>query len=213
MTKLRLSQSSLQPCCVMKPALLFGLVPEEEEKKVLGNLINDIQEHNYHVTTGNLGTKVLLDTLIRFDRPDLAYRLLTQKTYPGFLPMILNGATTLQERWEMDSASTMNSLNHPMHASNGVFFYELLAGINWPENAVGMDRIRICPYVPQELEEVNASYCSVRGTIISEWKKEGKKLHYRIVIPPNMTAELSLSDREGNVIHTEIGSGTYTYIL
>ena len=192
---------------------MFGLVPEGEEKKVLENLIKDIQEHNYHVTTGNLGTKVLLDTLIRFDRPDLAYRLLTQKTYPGFLPMILNGATTLQERWEMDSASTMNSLNHPMHASNGVFFYELLAGINWPENAVGMDRIRICPYVPQELEEVNASYCSVRGTIISEWKKEGKKLHYHIVIPPNMTAELSLSDREGNVIHTEVSSGTYTYIL
>ena len=91
------------------------------------------------MTTGNLGTRILLDTLIRFDRPDLAYRLLTQKTYPGFLPMILNGATTLQERWEMDSESTMNSLNHPMHASNGEFLYELLAGINWPEDAAGMD--------------------------------------------------------------------------
>ncbi len=194
-------------------ALLFGLVPAQDEAKVLDNLVKDIQRHDYHVTTGNLGTRILLDTLIRFGRPDLTYRLLTQKTYPGFLPMILNGATTLQERWEMDSESTMNSLNHPMHASNGEFLYELLAGINWPEDAVGMDRIKICPYVPEDLEEVKASYHSIRGMVISEWKKEGEKLHYHIVIPPNMTAELSLADREGNVFNKEVGSGTYTYIL
>ena len=76
-----------------------------------------------------------------------------------------------------------------------------------------MDRIKICPYVPEDLEEVNASYHSIRGMIRSEWKKEGNKLHYHIVIPPNMAAELSLADREGNVIHKEVGSGTYTYIL
>lgn len=194
-------------------ALLFGLVPAGEEKRVLDTLIKDIEDHDYHVTTGNLGTKVLLDTLIHFGRPDLTYRLLTRKTYPGFLPMILSGATTLQERWETDSASTMNSRNHPMHASNGVFFYELLAGINWAEDAVALDKVRICPYIPEELEEVKASYDSIRGLLESGWKKENGNIHYHITIPANMTAELCLTDSQGNVIRKMVDSGTYDYIL
>lgn len=193
-------------------ALLFGLVPKAEEQKVLNNLIRDIQSHDYHFTTGNQGTKIVLDTLIHFGRCDIAYRLLTQKTYPSLLHMILSGATTMQERWEISSSSTMNSMNHPMHASNGAFLYELLAGIRWMEETEGMDHFQIQPYVPEDMDYVKASYDSVKGKIVSEWKKENGKIKYRFVIPANSSAEISFTDSQGNLIEKTVESGEYIFL-
>ena len=48
-------------------------------------------------------------------RPDLAYEIATQKTYPGWGYMIEHGATTIWELWNGNTADpTMNSGNHVM---------------------------------------------------------------------------------------------------
>ena len=54
---------------------------------------------------------------------DLAYHLLLEKGYPGWLYEVLMGATTIWERWnsvEPDgrmSGTAMNSLNHYSYGS------------------------------------------------------------------------------------------------
>ena len=67
---------------------------------MLQNLIRDIQQHDTHVTTGNLCTRYILDVLADNGEIDLAYALVTQTTYPSWGYMLACGATTVWERWE-----------------------------------------------------------------------------------------------------------------
>lgn len=207
----------------MAVALNFRLVEESQKNRVLNNLLKNIEEHNYHVTTGNLGTRILLDTLIEYDHPEVAYRLLTQTTYPSFLYMLQCGATTMWERWENDPEYTMNSRNHPMHASNGVYLYRLLGGIYFTNHTRAMDFITIQPYIPDDLKYVKTAFDSVNGKIVSEWSQEDGKLQYHIVIPPNTKAQVQLkvknnvkingtdtgTTEQKNMFYTELGSGEY----
>lgn len=195
-------------------ALLFDLVEEKNVERVLDNLIKNIEENDYHVTTGNLGTRILFDTLIRCGHQDVAYRLLTQTTYPSFLYMIKCGATTMWERWEYDPGSTMNSRNHPMHASNGVYLYQLLGGIYPGQDTRGLREIEIRPYVPADMDFVKVSCETVNGTVGSEWRKEDGKVRYRISIPANMRARLRLGgENRKEEICREVTSGEYEFLI
>ncbi|MEN6453536.1 MAG: alpha-L-rhamnosidase C-terminal domain-containing protein, partial [Prolixibacteraceae bacterium] len=46
----------------------------------------------------------------------------------------------------------------------------------------------------RELDDASASHQSPYGKIVSQWKREGKKLFYTIVIPANSTADLYLPE-------------------
>ena len=75
--------------------LYLGVVPEQFRAQVLQNLIRDIQQHDTHVTTGNLCTRYILDVLADNGEIDLAYALVTQTTYPSWGYMLACGATTV----------------------------------------------------------------------------------------------------------------------
>ena len=59
----------------------------------------------------------------------MAYKLLTQTTYPSWGYMLSMGATTIWERWEYETGARMNSHCHPMYGAVGAWFYTFLAGI------------------------------------------------------------------------------------
>lgn len=74
------------------------------------------------------------------------------------------------------------------------------------------DRILIRPRPVEGLDWVNSSHDSIRGTIVSNWKRvqgEGG-IEYEITIPPNTTASLELPN-DGEFIRKEVGSGTYRF--
>jgi hypothetical protein len=100
--------------------LYLDMVPKEVRSAVLRSLRDDlIYTHNTHLTTGILGAKYIMPLLTRTGRPDLAYELATQTSYPGWGYMIENGATTLWEIWQNKTGPGMNSQNHPMLGSVG----------------------------------------------------------------------------------------------
>ena len=76
--------------------LYLDMVPEEKREAVLNQLLQDIiAAHSCHLGTGIVGTRFLLDTLTKYGHAELAYKIVTQKTYPGWGYMVENGATTL----------------------------------------------------------------------------------------------------------------------
>ena len=89
----------------------------------------DVKAHDYHLTTGNLCTKYLLEMLTENGYPEVAYKIATQETYPSWGFMLANGATTLWERWEYETGGAMNSHNHPMMGSVDSWFYKYVLGI------------------------------------------------------------------------------------
>ncbi len=58
-------------------------------------------------------------TLSDNGRPDVAYKIATQTTYPGWGYMVEKGATTIWELWNGDTADpAMNSGNHVMQVGD-----------------------------------------------------------------------------------------------
>jgi len=176
-------------------SLMLGLTPPEYEEKVFANVIEKTEgEFNGHVSTGLVGIGYLMRGLTKYGRPDLAYKIATNRTYPSWGYMIENNATTIWELWNGNTADpAMNSHNHVMLLGDLlIWYYENLAGISTDKDIVGFKKINMNPIFPEGLDFVNASYESVYGKIHSEWKKGNGKIEWIVEIPANTTAEATL---------------------
>lgn len=184
-------------------SLRYGMVPKEYEKAVFNNIIEKTMiESNGHVSTGLVGMQQLMRGLSDYGRTDVAYKIVTNKTYPSWGYMIENGATTIWELWNGNTANpSMNSGNHLMLLGDLIpWFYEYLAGIKNAPGSVAFEKILFKPYFTDELKYVDASFESIRGKITSSWKKENGKFEWEITIPANTTAIIYLPASDENTI-------------
>ncbi|MCR4032031.1 MULTISPECIES: glycoside hydrolase family 78 protein [Flavobacterium] len=171
--------------------LTFGMVPEGLQIKIFENLAHEVEvTKNGHVSTGVIGTQFLMRTLTNFGRGDLAFKLASNKTYPSWGYMVENGATTIWELWNGNTADpAMNSQNHVMLLGDLlIWYYENMAGIKSNPETPGFKQIIMKPDFNAGLTYVNASYESVYGLIKSDWKKDKKALVWNITIPANTSA-------------------------
>lgn len=215
-------------------ALFLGAASQDRIPRVVANLVQNVKDYNYHLTTGNLCTKYLLETLTENGQVETAYKIATQVTYPGWGYMLSKGATTLWERWEYETGGSMNSHNHPMMGSVGSWLYKYVLGIIPDVEAAGFERFTIRPYIIKDLPFAQGEYKSVKGLIKSAWKQEKNHLEMNISIPPNSVARVYIPTKqlssikegkqpiarnkaykfigmEGNAAVYEIGSGEYSF--
>jgi alpha-L-rhamnosidase len=191
--------------------LAFGMAPAEVREKVFSNLVGRIEsESANHVGTGLVGAQWLMRTLSDNGRPDLAYRIATQTTYPGWGYMISKGATTVWELWNGDTADpAMNSGNHVMQIGDlNVWLYEYLAGIRPDPEKAGFERFLVKPQFVDGLNWVKATHRSMYGEIRAAWRREQGSIVLDVTIPPNATA---LVWAPGKSEPVETGSGSYTF--
>ncbi|HEX5222699.1 MAG TPA: family 78 glycoside hydrolase catalytic domain [Verrucomicrobiae bacterium] len=178
-----------QTSCVLP--LAFGLVPDDQRAKVFNRLVDKIEnETKGHIGTGLIGGQHLMRVLSDNGRADLAYRIASQKDYPGWGYMISQGATTIWELWNGNTADpTMNSGNHVMLVGDLViWFYEYLAGIAADPEQPGFKHIVMKPHPVADLKFVKASHRSPYGLIVSDWRKEGGMFSWKVEVPANTSA-------------------------
>ena len=171
--------------------LTFGIVPENLEDKVFENIVHEVEvTYKGHISTGVIGTQFLMRTLSQFGRPDLSYKLASNNTYPSWGYMAKNGATTIWELWNGNTADPkMNSQNHVMLLGDLlIWYYENIAGIKSNPETPGFKEVIMKPDFNAGLTYVNASYESIYGTIKSDWKKSKNALSWNVSIPANTTA-------------------------
>jgi len=212
-------------------SLRLGLVPKGYEEKVFANIVEKTEvDCKGHVSAGVLGIQHLMRGLTEYGNLELAYKIVTNETYPSWGYMINGGATTIWELWNGDTANpAMNSRNHVMLLGDLlIWFYENLAGIKCDPSTVGFKKIWMEPVFPDKLGHVNASFDSPYGKIASSWKRNGNKLTWNITIPANTTATIKLPTRFGIKVDTslagihsvknttdssiiEVGSGAYAF--
>ncbi|HJX70335.1 MAG TPA: family 78 glycoside hydrolase catalytic domain, partial [Bacteroidales bacterium] len=171
--------------------LYFGLIPGNSKENVLQNIADIIQvENKGHLSTGLVGVQWLMRGLTQNGMENIAYRLAVNTTYPSWGYMVENGATTIWELWNANTAAPdMNSQNHVMLLGDLiVWFYENLAGIKTDPENPGFKVIMMNPSFVEGLDHVRASYHSVHGPIKSEWRKVQGRLSWNITIPANTTA-------------------------
>lgn len=175
--------------------LAFGIVPENVEDKVFQNMAHEVEVTKQgHISTGVIGTQFLMRTLTNFGRGDLAFKLASNKTYPSWGFMVENGATTIWELWNGNTADpSMNSQNHVMLLGDLlIWYYENMAGIKSNPETPGFKQIIMKPDFNAGLTFVNASYESIYGLIKSDWEKNKNTLEWKITIPANSSAVVYL---------------------
>ena len=189
--------------------LWFGMVPKGLENKVLESIVDKtLNECGGHVSTGVVGIQQLMRCLTEYGRGDLALKIASNDTYPSWGYMYRNGATTIWELWNGNTADpAMNSGNHVMLLGDLIIWeYEYLGGIRALEP--GYSKIQLKPYPIEGLDHVNCAYNSVSGRIESNWKREGNRFEWDFTIPANTTAEVCLPTANGYEVKT-YGSGSY----
>ncbi len=175
-------------------ALWYGLSSEE---KLSWNVLRDeFKRHDWHISTGIFSTKMMFDILRKSNQNEVAYKIATQPDFPGWLNMINHNATTLWETWEYPESSP--SQNHPMFGSIDEWFYRSLLGIN--SAAPGFEKIIIKPQPAGDLTWAKGSYKSIRGEIISDWKKDGNNFSLHVSIPANTKATIYIPSNENSSV-------------
>ncbi|MDR1675458.1 MAG: glycoside hydrolase family 78 protein [Tannerella sp.] len=190
-------------------SLCYGMVAEADREGVFRNIVDKtVGEFDSHVSTGLVGIQWLMRGLSENGRADLALKIATNRTYPSWGFMIENGATTIWELWNGNTADPdMNSHNHVMLLGDLiVWFYEYLGGIKNSPAGVGFKQIEMKPYPVEGLDYVTASYHSAHGLIKSAWKKEGGRFSWEITVPCNSTATVYVPTSNRETV-TESGAG------
>lgn len=192
--------------------LAFGMIDDpyvktEVEKNILKNIITD---NKGRISCGVIGVQWLMHALSDMKRTDVAWLLATNKAYPSWGYMAENGATTTWELWNGNTASPkMNSGNHVMLLGDLVsWIYQDLGGINNDPLMPGYKHIVLKPdFSVDEIDDIDCSYTSIYGDIVSRWKKADGKLLWDVEIPANTTATVVMPSGEKK----EIGSGKYSF--
>ncbi|MCX6560984.1 MAG: family 78 glycoside hydrolase catalytic domain [Candidatus Aminicenantes bacterium] len=171
--------------------LWLGMVPSEAKTRVFSALIKAVTEdQDYHLDTGILGTRYLLEVLSRGGRGDAAFRVVSQTSYPGWGYMIREGATTLWERWEKITSGGMNSHNHVMLASVDAWLYKFLAGIRC--TAPGWRRAVIEPPNLEGCRSARASVAAGGGTLAAVWTRRKDEFTIDVRVPAGTQAEVRI---------------------
>jgi alpha-L-rhamnosidase len=225
-----------QTCYLL--ALYFDLLPADQRPRAAQHLAEAVKAKNWHLSTGFVGLSYLLPTLTQTGHLNVAYRLLMNETFPSWGYSIKNGATSIWERWDGWTEDKgfqdpgMNSFNHYAFGSVGRWLFDTVAGID--TDGAGYKRIIIRPR-PGAITSARASYDSIHGIIISDWRLDNGTFTLNVTIPPNTTATVYVpaADRtsvtesgvpvakaegvhflftKGNVTVFTVGSGSYHFV-
>jgi alpha-L-rhamnosidase len=190
-------------------ALAFGLdlVPAGMQEKVAAQFRASIQQQDDHLATGFLGTPFVLAALQKAGYPEVAYKLVLNKTYPSWLQQVIWGSTTMWERWDgwrpdkgfQDPG--MNSFNHYWLGCVSEWLFTQAAGID--TDGPGFHRVVIRPeIVPGQggLDWVKASYRSIRGEIRSAWKLGSGRFDLEVTVPGNCRATVYIPAKTADTV-------------
>jgi alpha-L-rhamnosidase len=189
-------------------ALAFDLVQGEQAKQAAQYLVADIEKRGWHLSTGFIGTKYLMLVLSKIDRPDVAWRLLHNQTFPSWGFSIKQGATSIWERWDgwtPDKGFQDPGMNSFAHYSFGAVYQWMVENIGGIRSAApAYKEIVIAPQLDAKVTSAAVAYNSIRGLIATDWKEKDGKLLFDVTIPANTTAQVILPAASADAV-TESG--------
>jgi alpha-L-rhamnosidase len=183
--------------------LYHDIIPSVEVSVALDSLLHAVRSApTGHFTTGIFGTKFILEALSKTGHGNEVYNIVNSEAFPGWGFMISRGATTIWETWK--ESDNVYSNCHPMFGSVSEWYFRWLGGIRPDPDHPGFKKFIINPILPDGLTEVNCSYDSPYGEIVSNWRIRGDdKIEYEIKIPEGSVAMIDLpaADNQKVTVH------------
>ena len=185
-------------------ALQFEIAPETERADVARRLAALVRSEAGRISTGFLGTPLILHALAESGHVDEAYLMLLRREMPSWLYQVDRGATTVWERWDAilpdggihagemsgDDDASMLSFNHYAYGAVIDWVYRWVAGLVPIEPGYRVAGIRPRPSV--DVRSAEASIETEYGRLAIDWRLEDDALELEIDVPEGMTARLDL---------------------
>jgi len=164
--------------------LLVGAVPEEMREQLHSRLVEETHgRFDDHLHTGLVGVPVITQWLTRHGDAALMYTMLKQHSYPGYMYMIDNGATTTWEHWDAQRSRIHNCYN-----GIGSWFYEALGGIIPDAEQPGYRHFFVRPQTVEGISEMKVEKQTPYGQIKVEWRRRGSRIRLYVTVPVGATA-------------------------
>ena len=174
--------------------LAFKLNEKDETARLAAELKAAIRNNGNHLSTGFIGTSMILNTLADHGMADVACDLLLQEEHPSWLYMVKQGATTMWESWNSYTREkgfgkvSMNSFNHYAYGTVASFLICYIGGIHYSKDGLFL---KIIP--DARLSPVNAVFDSPYGRIESHWSfSDAGVLSWNVLVPPGLEATAEL---------------------
>lgn len=180
-------------------ALDFGLI--EPTPEVREGFRKSIENNGNKLSVGFLGISHLLPALMKCGFSDLAFKLLEETGNPSWLYSVINGATTIWERWDSYISETdtfgnvaMNSFNHYAYGAIGEWLFGYVLGIN--PSVPGYSECVLTPNCGGSLEYAKGYHITPHGKIEVQWEKKDGSFKYKGSIPEGMRGVLYMPNGE-----------------
>jgi alpha-L-rhamnosidase len=167
--------------------LYFGIVEPEDRDRVLANLVANVEGQSDHLDTGVVGIKFLLNGLVQHGRADVAYRIVSQTTFPSWGDWIRKGANTLWQKWD-DSMSR----NHVMFGDVSAWMFKNVGGLRPDPHAPGFKHFFVHPQFFPDIDWATVQHQSPYGPIHLAWRRKDDRIELDLAVPVNSRANVCL---------------------
>jgi alpha-L-rhamnosidase len=201
--------------------LEFDLAPESERPRIAKLLATGVGETNGRISTGFLGTPIILDAMSRNGYIDEAFLMLLRQELPSWLYPITKGATTIWERWNgiledgsinaggleggtEGSGEGMISFNHYAYGAVVDWIYRNLGGI--APTAPGYRSFKLAPLPQTQITSSRTSLETGYGRIAFDWQVTATGFQATLTVPFGTQATLELPETASSQL-TVSGTG------
>lgn len=179
-------------CGIVLP-LAFGIAPAECRQALADTLVKYIEKEDWHLTTGFVGTRYILDVLSDYGYAETAYRVFTNPDAPSWLGMLSTGATAITESWHgLDEPDRSISMSHFSLGAACEWLFETVGGIKIDESDLSAGKIVLRPVRLNEVGSFKVRYRSVYGEITAGWKRENGRPEFYYTVPEGFEVELHI---------------------
>ncbi len=221
--------------------LEFAICPESERAHVAKVLSEMVRKDRGKITTGFLGTPLILHALSKNGHPEEAYLMLMRREILSWLYQVDSGATTIWERWDAiradgsinsgematENASgespSMISFNHYAYGAVVDWMYRNVAGLAPTDIDPGYRTTIVAPKPAEGISFASAEVETPFGRLAISWRinKTGD-LAVNLEVPFGATAKLELPVTNSSQIHLNgkklsngesISYGVYTILV
>ena len=179
--------------------LHFGLYEEHEKAALVDKLVELIEDFGGRMSTGFVGTPLILRVLSDNGRADVAFNLLLQEKNPSWLFSVNQGATTMWEHWNSQKedgsfwSTDMNSFNHYAYGAVYDWMFGDMVGLTVSEDGVGYEKVTYKPLTDKRIGFAQASLETKQGRLAASWKylPDGT-IRYELTLPATTTAVVTI---------------------
>lgn len=176
-------------------------------------LVRAISRQDDTLTTGFIGVRFLLPVLCDIGEVELAYKLMKNTQYPSWGYSVVNGATTIWERWNGYTTDkgffnpSMNSFNHYSLGSCVYWLYSYVLGI---QPCAG-EGLRIAPVFSKQFGYAKGSYAFEKGEVKVEWRYVDENVRLEVEQAGDFALEFAFANK--TIVSQEKQGNKHIFLL